>query len=77
MENLHTVAEFHWGQKGQQTEAHYKENTQLHEDNQLEEKCPDVCDKEPKERSHFSFPPLANDDAEKKIIIKHKESEHT
>ena len=33
MENSHAIFEFYW----QQVKAHYKENTQLDEDNQLKE----------------------------------------
>ena len=47
----HVIFQFYWRQKQQQAEAHYIEYTQLHEDNQLEEKHPGVCDEELEERS--------------------------
>ena len=42
--------EFCWWQKQKQAEVHYIENTQLHEDNWLEEEHPDVCDETSEER---------------------------
>ena len=39
----------------QQVEADCIENTQLHEDNQLEEKYPDVCDEELEEWKELFF----------------------
>ena len=78
MENSHVMVEFYWRQKQQQVEAHYIENTQLHEDNQLEEKHPDVCDEESEERIQLFCQSLAKDDIKKKKSkIKHKECEHT
>ena len=41
IDNSHVTFEFYWWQKQQQAEAYYLENTQPHEDNQLEEKHPD------------------------------------
>ena len=48
MENSHVMLEIYWRQNSnkQQVEADCIENTQLHEDNQLEEEYPDVCDEE-------------------------------
>ena len=46
---------FYWPQKQQQAEAHFIENTQLHEDNPLEEENPDVCDEESEERIELFF----------------------
>ena len=50
MENLHFMFEFYWWQKQQQAEAHYIENTQLNEGNQLEEEHPDLCNEASEER---------------------------
>ena len=47
--------EFYWRQKQQEAEAHYIGNTQLHEDNQLEEEHPDVCDEASEERTESIF----------------------
>ena len=43
--------EFYWWQKQQQAESHFIENTQLHDDNQLKEEHPDICNEESEERS--------------------------
>ena len=51
MENSHAMFEVYQWQKQQQAEVHYREITQLHEDNQLQEEHPDVCDEESEERS--------------------------
>ena len=40
MKNSHAMVGLHWRQKQQQAEARYIENTQLHEDNQLEKEHP-------------------------------------
>ena len=48
-----------------------------HEDNQLEEEHPFVCDEETEERCELFFQSLANDGIKKNKYIKHKESEHT
>ena len=66
MENSHVMVEFYWRQKQQQVEAHHIENTQLHEDNQLEEKHPDLCDEESEERIQLFCQSLAKDDVKKK-----------
>ena len=50
MENSYAMFEFCWWQKQKQAEVHYIENTQLHEDNWLEEEHPDVCDETSEER---------------------------
>ena len=55
MENSLAMVEFYWRQKQQQAEAHYIENTQQHEDNQLEEKQSDVCDEESEEKIELFF----------------------
>ena len=65
IQKSHDMFEFYWRQKQRQAEAHYIENTQLHEDNQLEEEYPDVCDEESEDRSELYFQSLANDDVKK------------
>ena len=55
LENSHAMFGFYWPQKQQQAEAHFIENTQLHEDNPLEEENPDVCDEESEERIELFF----------------------
>ena len=55
MENSLAMVEFYWRQKQQQAEAHYIENTQQHEDNQLEEKQPNVYDEESEEKFELFF----------------------
>ena len=51
------MLEIYWRQNSnkQQVEADCIENTQLHEDNQLEEEYPDVCDEELEEWKELFF----------------------
>ena len=62
MENLHFVFEFYWWQKQQQAEAHYIENAQLNEGNQLEEEHPDLCNEASEERIECFFQSLGKHD---------------
>ena len=56
----------YWRQKQQQTWVCYTKNTQLHEDKQLGEKHPDVCDEDAEERSELFIQSPANDDVKNK-----------
>ena len=62
---LETMFEFYWRQKQQQEEVHYVQNTELHEDNHIEEENLDLCNEDSEGKSEPFLQSLANDDVKK------------